>query len=157
MSKIAKKGLLYTQTGTPYYASPEVWNDQPYDAKSDVWSIGCILYEMLTLHPPFMANNMQNLFKKVCKGEFGKIPVNYSTEFSSIIKWLLKVKAPERPTCTQVLRSVVVQSKIKEIKQTENEIAVASGGLLGTIQVPTDLKKLKLPKSNYHNDEIEYT
>ena len=65
--------MLYTQTGTPYYASPEVWNDQPYDAKSDIWSIGCILYEMLTLRPPFMANNMQNLFKKVCKGEIGKI------------------------------------------------------------------------------------
>jgi NIMA (never in mitosis gene a)-related kinase len=33
VSKIAKKGLLYTQTGTPYYASPEVWNDSPYDLK----------------------------------------------------------------------------------------------------------------------------
>ena len=33
VSKVAKKGLLYTQTGTPYYASPEVWNDKPYDLK----------------------------------------------------------------------------------------------------------------------------
>lgn len=49
VSKIAKKGLLYTQTGTPYYASPEVWKDKPYDHKSDVWSLGCVLYEMTTL------------------------------------------------------------------------------------------------------------
>ena len=43
VSKVAKKGLLYTQTGTPYYASPEVWKDQPYDLKSDIWSFGCIV------------------------------------------------------------------------------------------------------------------
>jgi NIMA (never in mitosis gene a)-related kinase len=39
-----KKGLAYTQTGTPYYASPEVWNDKPYDGKSDIWSLGCVIY-----------------------------------------------------------------------------------------------------------------
>ena len=55
VSKIAKKGLLYTQTGTPYYASPEVWKDQPYDSKSDIWSVGCVIYEMATLKPPFRA------------------------------------------------------------------------------------------------------
>lgn len=44
VSKIAKNGLLYTQTGTPYYASPEVWKDEPYDAKSDIWSLGCVIY-----------------------------------------------------------------------------------------------------------------
>jgi len=55
VSKIAKNGLLYTQTGTPYYASPEVWKDQPYDSKSDIWSLGCVIYEMTTLQPPFQA------------------------------------------------------------------------------------------------------
>jgi NIMA (never in mitosis gene a)-related kinase len=49
VSKVAKKGLLYTQTGTPYYASPEVWKDQPYDSKSDLWSLGCVLYEIIAL------------------------------------------------------------------------------------------------------------
>lgn len=44
VSKIAKNGLLYTQTGTPYYASPEVWKDKPYDSKSDIWSFGCVIY-----------------------------------------------------------------------------------------------------------------
>jgi serine/threonine protein kinase len=44
VSKVAKNGLLYTQTGTPYYASPEVWKDEPYDAKSDIWSLGCVIY-----------------------------------------------------------------------------------------------------------------
>ena len=38
VSKVAKKGMLHTQTGTPYYASPEVWKDRPYDFRSDIWS-----------------------------------------------------------------------------------------------------------------------
>lgn len=63
VSKLAKRGLLYTQTGTPYYASPEVWKDKPYDKMSDIWSLGCILYEMTTLKPPFRAENMEGLYK----------------------------------------------------------------------------------------------
>jgi len=59
------QGLNYTQTGTPYYASPEVWKDKPYGVKSDIWSLGCVLYEMISLHPPFRAKNMEGLFKKV--------------------------------------------------------------------------------------------
>lgn len=65
VSKLAKLGLLQTQTGTPYYASPEVWKDQPYDYKSDIWSLGCVLYEMSSLKPPFKADDMEGLFKKI--------------------------------------------------------------------------------------------
>jgi NIMA (never in mitosis gene a)-related kinase len=82
VSKVAKKGLLYTQTGTPYYASPEVWRDQPYDHKSDIWSLGCVLYEMTTLKPPFRANDMNGLYKRVLKGVYPKIPGNYSSDLS---------------------------------------------------------------------------
>jgi NIMA (never in mitosis gene a)-related kinase 1/4/5 len=62
VSKIAKMGLMQTQTGTPYYASPEVWRDQPYDYKCDIWSLGCVLYELAALRPPFMAKDMKGLF-----------------------------------------------------------------------------------------------
>lgn len=68
VSKVAEKGLNYTQTGTPYYASPEVWKDKPYDIKSDIWSLGCVLYEMITLKPPFRAHDMPSLYRKVLKG-----------------------------------------------------------------------------------------
>jgi NIMA (never in mitosis gene a)-related kinase 1/4/5 len=66
VSKVAKQGLVHTQTGTPYYASPEVWKDKPYDSKSDIWSVGCIIYEMAALKPPFRATDMDGLFKKIC-------------------------------------------------------------------------------------------
>lgn len=54
----AAKSMSKTQTGTPYYASPEVWKDLPYDKKSDMWSLGCVIYEAIALKPPFKANDM---------------------------------------------------------------------------------------------------
>ena len=62
-----------TQTGTPYYACPEVWRDKPYDIRSDIWSIGVILYEMAELSVPFKANDMDGLYKAVCRGKYQEI------------------------------------------------------------------------------------
>lgn len=62
VSKIAKADVMQTQTGTPYYASPEVWQDKPYDKSSDIWSLGAVLYEMTALSPPFTAKDMKSLF-----------------------------------------------------------------------------------------------
>ena len=103
VSKVAKKVLLYTQTGTPYYASPEVWKDQPYDSKSDIWSLGCVLYEMTTLKPPFRAEDMSGLFKKVVRGYYPKIPTVYSQDLSNVIRALLQVAPHLRPSCDKIL------------------------------------------------------
>lgn len=90
VSKVANnKGLNFTQTGTPYYASPEIWLDKPYDIKSDIWSLGCVTYEMITLRPPFQADDMKGLYKKVIKGSYPKIPNTYSVELSNVISSLL--------------------------------------------------------------------
>jgi NIMA (never in mitosis gene a)-related kinase len=70
VSKVAKQGFLSTQTGTPYYASPEVWKDRPYDVKSDIWSLGCVLYEMCSLAPPFQAKDMDSLCQRILKGSY---------------------------------------------------------------------------------------
>ncbi len=78
VSKVVKMGLVYTQTGTPYYASPEVWADKPYDYKSDIWSVGCVMYELCTLKPPFRGQNLDQLYQCVKKGK----------EISSIFKMI---------------------------------------------------------------------
>ena len=69
VSKVVKMGLVYTQTGTPYYASPEVWADKPYDYKSDIWSVGCVMYELCALKPPFRGQNLDQLYQCVKKGK----------------------------------------------------------------------------------------
>ena len=41
--------MLTSKQGTPFYVSPEIYNDKPYDYKTDIWSLGCVIYEMVTL------------------------------------------------------------------------------------------------------------
>jgi len=103
VSKVAKAGMVYTQTGTPYYASPEVWQDKPYDWKSDMWSLGVVLYEMCTLNPPFTDTSMAGLCKKVMKGLYPSISSKYSKDLSSMIATLLQVSPSKRPSCSQIL------------------------------------------------------
>lgn len=103
VSKIAKRGLLYTQTGTPYYASPEVWKDKPYDSKSDIWSAGCVIYEMAALKPPFRAEDMDGLYKKVVQGRFTKLPSHYSVDLNNLVRMMLKVNSKARPSAGKPL------------------------------------------------------
>ena len=116
VSKVTQKnGLLYTQTGTPYYASPEVWKDAPYDIKSDIWSLGCVIYEMTTLQPPFQASDMEGLFQSVTNGIYQPIDSRYSKELAHVIKLMLQLKPKSRPSSDKILKSNLVQKKIEEL------------------------------------------
>ena len=151
VSKVAKRGLGYTQTGTPYYASPEVWKDKPYDNKSDVWSLGCVLYEMITLRPPFRAQNMEGLYNKVCKGQFSRIPEKFSDDLYKVVQFLLQVNPVSRPSCEQILNHPIVQKRIEYFKSFAGEEESEDKCLLKTIHMPKNLLFLsdKLPKPNY--------
>ena len=158
VSKVVYKGLGYTQTGTPYYASPEVWNDEPYDSKSDIWSLGCVTYEMLTLHPPFRAESMDGLYQKVMKGQYGKVNSRYSADISEIIKFLLKVNPIDRPSCSQILKHPLVIKRIEFFKeqegfQEEDFDEMDEGKLLKTLRVTKNMLFLseQLPTANYDN------
>ena len=72
-----------------FLLSPEVWKDQAYDSKSDIWSLGCVLYEMATLKPPFRAEDMEGLYKKVIKGHYPRVPPHFSQDLANIIRDLL--------------------------------------------------------------------
>lgn len=105
VSKVVKRNLLFTRVGTPYYASPEIWNDKPYDHKSDMWSLGCVLYEMCALKPPFMASNLRELSKKIVLGVYPKIPSIYSNELSQVLRGLLQVNPNSRLSCCNLTLS----------------------------------------------------
>ena len=116
VSKITPRGLGCTQTGTPYYASPEVWKDNPYNLKSDIWSLGCLCYEILMLKTPFRAETMEGLFRKVMKGKYPEISKKYSNKFDYVISCMLKLKPEERPTTGDILKMPEILEKINELK-----------------------------------------
>lgn len=92
VSKVIRKtGMCQTQTGAPYYASPQVWKNEAYDVKSDIWSLGCVLYELINLKLPFKARDMEGLMKKVTRGYYSRINKSYSDDLSFILKYLLQI------------------------------------------------------------------
>ena len=115
VSKVANNaGLNYTQTGTPCYASPEIWRDGPYTNQSDIWSLGCCFYEMLTLKMPFEAENMDLLYKKVLKGVYGQIPRHYTNDIAIMLRMLLNTRSDKRPTCDQIIQFPSFNKKVNQ-------------------------------------------
>ena len=154
VSKVLKKGLAYTQTGTPYYASPEVWMDKPYNMKSDIWSLGCVIYEMAALKPPFQAVNLESLFKKIKLGKYERIPSMYSNDLANLIDSMLKVNPAERCGADDLISDPKLKKRLEGNYSTE-EIDFR-GELLQTIKFnPRDLRALrdKLPPANYYKAE----
>ncbi|MCQ2817613.1 MAG: protein kinase [archaeon] len=158
VSKVLKMGMLYTQTGTPYYASPEVWKDKPYDSSSDIWSIGCVIYELCTLYPPFKGKDMDGLFRNVIKGKYD--PINnkiYSKDLSTLIEMLLQTESYKRPTCDQILNHPVIIRHLNCLNSDEREDNENSQALLKTIRINgiNDIKN-QLPKmKNYDTERME--
>uniref|UniRef100_A0A8D2PIW8 non-specific serine/threonine protein kinase n=1 Tax=Zosterops lateralis melanops TaxID=1220523 RepID=A0A8D2PIW8_ZOSLA len=92
-----------TYVGTPYYVPPEIWESQPYNNKSDIWSLGCILYELCTLKHPFQANSWKHLILKICNGSYDPLPSHYSYELRYLIKQMFKRNPQNRPSASTIL------------------------------------------------------
>jgi NIMA (never in mitosis gene a)-related kinase len=104
VSKVMEGKFAMTQTGTPYYTSPEIWNNKSYDYRCDIWSLGCVLYELTGLHPPFMAKDFPGLSKKVTAGYYDPVSILYSKKLSNLIKRCLTVDICKRPTADELLK-----------------------------------------------------
>ena len=158
VSKVLKEKLLRTQTGTPYYASPEVWMNKPYSFKSDLWSIGCVIYEMCELRTPFNGKDMDELFVNICLNKTKRISEKYSEELWLMIKKLLEVNVEKRYDCNQFLQSDIVKNKIRELNNNyydnNNKDSYDNSMLLNTI-IFSDIKDIKrqLPNKKYYNEE----
>ena len=78
-----------TAIGTPFFLSPELCSNQPYSNKSDVWALGCVLYELCTLQHTFDAQNMKMLIVKILDGRYKPIPAIYSADMRNMVQVLL--------------------------------------------------------------------
>jgi serine/threonine protein kinase len=106
-----------TQIGTPYYLSPEICESKPYGRKSDVWSLGVVLYELLALEMPFQANSLPALVHRICSAEpsYTKLETKYSSSLLSLCKTLLLKNADSRPEVGQIVRSDFIKDHISRL------------------------------------------
>jgi hypothetical protein len=108
---------------------------------------------MITLKPPFRAENMEGLFHKVIKGQINKIPERFSDDLFSIVKLLLQVNSENRPSCDRILKNAIVKKRIEYFNSFNGNTIDENCDqlLLRTIKIPKNLLFLsdKLPKPNY--------
>ena len=96
--------MALTCVGTPTYLSPEICGRQQYNSKSDIWSLGCVLYQMLTLRPPFAGRNLNQLLGQILRGHFLPMPARYSYELRTTVSQMLRKNPDERPSAEVLLR-----------------------------------------------------
>ncbi|XP_029373152.1 serine/threonine-protein kinase Nek3 [Echeneis naucrates] len=101
----SSKAYARTYVGTPYYVAPEIWDNKPYNNKSDVWSLGCVLYELCALRHPFQASSWKSLILKVCRGAYPPLPSHLPYELQHLIKQMFKTNPKDRPSLHTILTS----------------------------------------------------
>ena len=104
-----------TFIGTPYYLSPEICEDKPYNDKSDVWALGCILYELCTYQHPFVARSQGGLILKILNENPKPINDCYSKELKTIISIIFDKDYQKRPSCVDILKMNFVIEKAKNL------------------------------------------
>ncbi|XP_058035892.1 serine/threonine-protein kinase Nek5 isoform X1 [Ahaetulla prasina] len=102
-----------TCVGTPYYLSPEICENKPYNNKTDIWSLGCVLYELCTLKHPFEGNNLPQLIMKICRGHFIPVSVKYSSNLRLLISQLFRTSPRDRPSINSILKKAFLEKQIK--------------------------------------------
>lgn len=139
--------MANTYVGTPYYMSPEVLLGKPFTPQSDIWSLGCVLYELCAKHPPFQAKTYLQLSKKIRDGVFSPIPNVYSATLNKTISACLNMNALQRPTTATLLRLDVMK-----LCRKEREVEAARRSVV-TLQTQLQAERSALNRAI--NDEVE--
>lgn len=138
-----------TQIGTPYYLSPEICKNQPYSWASDIWSLGCILYELATLRVPFNAPNITTLLNKITSKPPPQLPEFYSAGLRQLCRDCLQREWKKRPSAALLLQREITQNEIRsmlfeEQKRRRHQTAVMD------LQMKEGIKKSLHPSFEKH-------
>uniref|UniRef100_A0A3B1K128 non-specific serine/threonine protein kinase n=1 Tax=Astyanax mexicanus TaxID=7994 RepID=A0A3B1K128_ASTMX len=114
--------LATTFTGTPYYMSPEAISHRGYNSKSDIWSLGCILYEMCCLKHAFEGYNFLSVVMKIVEGSTPSLPESYSPELNSLMHRMLERDPRRRVSAEEALSCGVLEDLVQTVKQQFSEL-----------------------------------
>ncbi|KAM4796081.1 serine/threonine-protein kinase Nek3 [Rhinophrynus dorsalis] len=138
-----------TYIGTPYYVPPEIWENMPYNNKSDIWSLGCVLYEMCTLKHPFQAGSWKNLILKICQGTYRPLPTQFSYELRSLVKQMFRRDPRHRPSANTILSRRSLSKLVGICMAAElTEEQPSNHGETEDVPIPPQAKDQALPQQD---------
>lgn len=150
ISKVLENTAAFARTtiGTPYYLSPEICQEKPYSFSSDVWALGCILYEMAALKVPFDAQNIQALVRKITGGPAPTVPNAYSHDMRQLCCDLLHRDLNMRPSTGDIVQRPLVQAEIRRMLREEQAKRPATGSVSGSGMPSSHGVPPSMPSSN---------
>lgn len=110
--------IFKTVIGTPLFQAPEVCQQQSYNQKADIWSLGCILYEICALKVPFDATTYDGLRIKICRGDYPSLPDKYTKGLKGMIRKCQSLDVEARPSVEEILNTDQLQHYIIRISKS---------------------------------------
>lgn len=120
-----------TFCGTPYYLSPELWRRAPYSKKSEMWALGCVLYEVMSLRRPYAGRHMDELIENIVNAHYEPLPEHYSPELRNVVCQLMELEPNNRPSLRQLFQQPFIRN---------NGLVTLRRSVEGHSRIPVDVR-----------------